>query len=72
MQTLTYEVKFMSLRAIPEIVTTLDKCGIDCLVTHPSITKAKIEIRPRNEELTMDDVLYVGALIGQIEAMSVK
>lgn len=71
MQTLTYEVKFMNLSAIPEIVATLDKCGLDCLVSYPSLTKGKIEIRPREENLTMDDVLCVGALIGQVETMSI-
>lgn len=73
MQTLTYEVKLFHFQAIPEIVNTLDKTGlIDCVVTYPSITKAIIQISPKHEDLNMDDALYIGSLIGQIEAMSLK
>ena len=72
MQTLNYEVGLITLQAIPEIVDSLAKCDIDCTVTYSSITKAKLEISPRNGELTMDDVLYLGALIGRIEAMSIR
>ena len=69
--TINYEIKFMHFRAIPEIVSTLEKCSMNCVVTYPSITKGLIQITPR-EELSMDDVLYVGALIGQIETLSLK
>jgi hypothetical protein len=68
---INYEIKFMHFGVIPEIVSTLKKCGIDCVVTYPSITKGLIQITPR-EELSMDDVLYVGTLIGQIETLSLK
>jgi len=69
--TINYEFKFVNFRAIPEIVSTLEKCGMDCVVTYPSITKGLLQITPR-KELSMDDVFYLGTLIGQIETLSVK
>lgn len=69
--TLNYEFKFMNFRAIPEIVSTLEKCDIDCVVTYPSSTRGVLQITPR-KELSAEDILYIGILIGQIETLSVK
>jgi hypothetical protein len=69
MTSLNYEVRLSNLHSISQIVETLTKNEFKCTVTYPKATEAVIHMTV-DFDLSMDDVLHVGALIGQVQAIA--
>lgn len=67
MTTLKYEIQATDLSFVPSIVNTLQKNLFKCSVEYKSVTQAVITTVTDND-LSLNDVLYVGVLIGQIQA----
>lgn len=63
---LTYEVKFLNLLSTEDIVKQLEKIGFKVEVTK-TITSATINFSCE-EELSLNEVLIIGNIIGHIEA----
>jgi len=63
---LTYEVKFLNLLSTEDIVAQLEKIGFKVEVTK-TITSATINFST-DQELSLNEVLIVGNIIGHIEA----
>jgi len=70
MQTIKYTVGFVNMNSLDELVDTLNSLeDIKCTIAEKKITSALLSIELSNDP-TLEDVLSLGSLIGNIQTSS--
>jgi hypothetical protein len=64
---LSYEVKLLNLLSIDDVVSQLEKLGFEVNVERPTVVSATINFS-YPKELSFNEVLLVGSIIGHVEA----
>lgn len=68
MRVVTHRTGLYNLNSLEEIMNTLNSIpNIKCTIIEKSITFVLLSIEINDDDITLDDVLAIGVLIGSIE-----